>query len=244
MASGDRRPDDRLGADASVRDPGRAGRALPFPGLGRAVLHHRDATAGGRRQSGEGAPSTRSHVYNTAIGRTGLADYVLAPLRRWRPPSGRLRRQSVGNCSMSTSASRSRTGRPPALAGQDGPRSAAMHPDRPGQGLLGRLVRRPARQRLVAPARVGTRAAPRHRQDRSPRRVPGRHPARGRGTLARLASTGDRANRTHGVECGVGVRCARPVKFCARHVKTGRSMGCSLIRVPFSETEAGHDNHD
>ena len=59
----------------------------------------------------------------------------------------------------------------------------------------------------------------------------------------RLACTGDRANRTHGVECGVGVRCARPVKFCARHVKTGRSMGCSLIRVPFSETEAGHDNH-
>jgi hypothetical protein len=243
VASGDRRPDDRLGADASVRDPGRAGRALPFPGLGRAVLHHRDATAGGRRQSGEGAPSTRSHVYNTAIGRTGRrlrfgSSATLAAAQR------ALAAAIGGNCSMSTSASRSRTGRPPALAGQDGPRSAAMHPDRPGQGLLGRLVRRPARQRLVAPARVGTRAAPRHRQDRSPRRVPGRHPARGRGTLARLASTGDRANRTHGVECGVGVRCARPVKFCARHVKTGRSMGCSLIRVPFSETEAGHDNHD
>ena len=54
---------------------------------------------------------------------------------------------------------------------------------------------------------------------------------------------GIRANRTHGVECGVGVRCARPVKFCARHAKTGRSVGCSLIRVPFSEAKAGHDNH-
>ena len=53
------------------------------------------------------------------------------------------------------------------------------------------------------------------------------------GTLARLASTGDRANRTHGVDCGVGVRCARPVKFCARHAMTGRLVGCQPDTRPF-----------
>ena len=35
-------------ADAPIRDAGRGGRAHPLPGLGRGVLHHRDAAAGGR----------------------------------------------------------------------------------------------------------------------------------------------------------------------------------------------------
>ena len=48
LVPGAHRPDDRLLADAPIRHPGRGGRAHPLPGLGRGVVHHRDAAAGRR----------------------------------------------------------------------------------------------------------------------------------------------------------------------------------------------------
>ena len=175
VVPGDRRSNDRLVAAAPLRNAGRRGRTNPFPGLGRGVVHHRNQTPGRRWRP----RLNRSDHHQGRERQEMTEDYVMAPSatlgaaqRAIAAAIDEAEALAVDVCIAVTDGAGS-----PARDGPNGPRPAAVRPDRPGQGLFRRVVRRPADQRLVANARIRTRPAARHRQDRSTHRLRWRGPA-------------------------------------------------------------------